>query len=449
MGNRRPRVTGHSASHRRRRRAECCRRVPKVTSRCDRRRCSKAMRTGRNGPPPPTLPTAGSAPAISARSTTSGYVRITGRVRDVINRGGEKIPVAEVEQLLSDHPAVAEVAIVAMPDRRAWANAPARSSCCAATARSTSSACSIISTRARLPSTTGPSVSRSSPSFRARRREKFRSTCCASGQRAAPARARRGEDFVKQLDRAAVDEAAFAALKAEISAYVAGPAERWAERIERERRVPPELWDGSARARLSLARRARRIRRPRPAIRALPRADRALLDVARVDADDRARRQRHLARDGPIRYTTSSAARSCCRRFKVRPQDRLYAYRADRRHGRRLALPASTREGDTYHLSGEKHLITFGTICDYWLLFARLDGTRGAEGTVALLVDRHAPDATVRGDGRVDGRSRHRSRALCVFDRTPVPVANRLGDEGQGLESRSAVSCPQAASRWR
>ena len=33
------------------------------------------------------------------------------------------------------------------------------------------------------------------------------------------------------------------------------------------------------------------------------------------------------------------------------------------------------REGDTYYLSGEKHLITFGTICDYWLLFARLAGS--------------------------------------------------------------------------
>jgi 3-phosphoshikimate 1-carboxyvinyltransferase len=48
----------------------------------------------------------------------SGYIRITGRVRDVINRGGEKIPVAEMEQLLSDHPAIAEIAIVAMPDPR-------------------------------------------------------------------------------------------------------------------------------------------------------------------------------------------------------------------------------------------------------------------------------------------------------------------------------------------
>lgn len=48
----------------------------------------------------------------------AGYVRITGRVKDVINRGGEKIPVAEIEQLLPTHPLVREVAIVAMPDDR-------------------------------------------------------------------------------------------------------------------------------------------------------------------------------------------------------------------------------------------------------------------------------------------------------------------------------------------
>ncbi|MFF4986964.1 3-phosphoshikimate 1-carboxyvinyltransferase [Streptosporangium saharense] len=48
----------------------------------------------------------------------AGFVRITGRVKDVINRGGEKVPVAEIEQLLHTHPAVADVAIVAMPDER-------------------------------------------------------------------------------------------------------------------------------------------------------------------------------------------------------------------------------------------------------------------------------------------------------------------------------------------
>jgi len=48
----------------------------------------------------------------------AGFVRITGRVKDVINRGGEKVPVAEIEQLLHQHPAIREVAVVAMPDPR-------------------------------------------------------------------------------------------------------------------------------------------------------------------------------------------------------------------------------------------------------------------------------------------------------------------------------------------
>ncbi len=48
----------------------------------------------------------------------AGFLHVTGRVKDVINRGGEKIPVAEIEQLLHQHGAVKEVAIVAMPDPR-------------------------------------------------------------------------------------------------------------------------------------------------------------------------------------------------------------------------------------------------------------------------------------------------------------------------------------------
>jgi cyclohexanecarboxylate-CoA ligase len=57
-------------------------------------------------------------PGDLATLDADGYVRITGRVKDVINRGGEKVPVAEIEQLLYEHPAVAEVAIVAMADDR-------------------------------------------------------------------------------------------------------------------------------------------------------------------------------------------------------------------------------------------------------------------------------------------------------------------------------------------
>jgi 3-phosphoshikimate 1-carboxyvinyltransferase len=53
-----------------------------------------------------------------ARIDEHGYLRITGRIKDVINRGGEKIPVKEIEELLYAHPAVRDAAIVAMPDER-------------------------------------------------------------------------------------------------------------------------------------------------------------------------------------------------------------------------------------------------------------------------------------------------------------------------------------------
>jgi cyclohexanecarboxylate-CoA ligase len=53
-----------------------------------------------------------------ARIDERGYVRITGRSKDVIIRGGENIPVVEIEALLYRHPAVAQAAIVAYPDPR-------------------------------------------------------------------------------------------------------------------------------------------------------------------------------------------------------------------------------------------------------------------------------------------------------------------------------------------
>ena len=43
---------------------------------------------------------------------------IEGRVKDLIDRGGEKINAEEVERLIAGHPAVAEIALVGMPDPR-------------------------------------------------------------------------------------------------------------------------------------------------------------------------------------------------------------------------------------------------------------------------------------------------------------------------------------------
>jgi cyclohexanecarboxylate-CoA ligase len=53
-----------------------------------------------------------------ARADADGYIRITGRAKDIVIRGGENIPVVEIEGLLFRHPAVQSVAIVGIPDAR-------------------------------------------------------------------------------------------------------------------------------------------------------------------------------------------------------------------------------------------------------------------------------------------------------------------------------------------
>jgi acyl-CoA synthetase len=47
-----------------------------------------------------------------------GYVTITGRLKDVINRGGEKFSARDIEDLLITHPAVRHAAVVPGPDAR-------------------------------------------------------------------------------------------------------------------------------------------------------------------------------------------------------------------------------------------------------------------------------------------------------------------------------------------
>jgi fatty-acyl-CoA synthase len=47
-----------------------------------------------------------------------GYLRIEGRVKDMIIRGGENIYPREIEDVLFAHPAVAEAAVVGVPDER-------------------------------------------------------------------------------------------------------------------------------------------------------------------------------------------------------------------------------------------------------------------------------------------------------------------------------------------
>ena len=53
-----------------------------------------------------------------ARIDADGYVRITGRLKDLIIRGGVNISPAPIENALADHPGVGAVAVIGHPDER-------------------------------------------------------------------------------------------------------------------------------------------------------------------------------------------------------------------------------------------------------------------------------------------------------------------------------------------
>ena len=220
------------------------------------------------------------------------------------------------------------------------------------------------------------------------------------------------------------------ALEADVRSYVQNEGERWAELIELERRVPLELWDElRERGFLRLAAPVEYGGRGIPFSRYL-----RLLELFSMSHAS-LRMIVHVC-NGIWRPITSHASRQQIERFVlpvVSGEIKVAFTLTEPTAGTGADLRCSVvREGDTYLLSGEKHLITFGTIADYLLCFARVDGTRGAEGTVALMVP-------VKGEG-VDARAmpetmgvRGTDHGHIVFDRAPVPIANRLGDEGQGL----------------
>jgi len=228
-----------------------------------------------------------------------------------------------------------------------------------------------------------------------------------------------------------VDEEAFAALKDEVAAYVAKEGEAWTRRIEDERAVPPELRDElQARGYLSIAAPREYGGRGIPFSRWLELLELFSMSHAAL------RMIVHVA-NGVWRAVDQFATPEQRERFVVPAVDGtgVVAFTlTEPTAGTGADLRCSVRrDGDTYFLSGEKHLITFGLTCDRWLLFARLEGTTGSDGTVALMVDRDSPGVEAVDMGESMG-VRGSDHARLVYRDTPVPVANRLGEEGRGLD---------------
>jgi alkylation response protein AidB-like acyl-CoA dehydrogenase len=221
-----------------------------------------------------------------------------------------------------------------------------------------------------------------------------------------------------------------AELEREIRAYVEDEGERWAQRIEDERQVPMELWDELRdRGYLRLTAPAQYGGRGIALSQYLE-----LLEIFAMSHGS-LRMIVHVS-NGIWRPIAAHASEEQSRRFLlplVAGETKVAFALTEPTAGTGADLRCeAVREGDTYYVSGEKHLITFGSIADYLLLIARVQGSKGAEGTLALMVAPHGEGVQANVMAESLG-VRGTDHAHLVFDRAPVPVANRLGEEGEGL----------------
>jgi alkylation response protein AidB-like acyl-CoA dehydrogenase len=98
------------------------------------------------------------------------------------------------------------------------------------------------------------------------------------------------------------------------------------------------------------------------------------------------------------------------------------------------------REGDVYVLSGEKMWISLADVADTFLIFAKTDpqAEPAYRGISAFLVEREMEGVTT---GDIHGKMgvRAGSTGWISLDEVTVPVANRVGEEGEGF--KIAMTC--------
>jgi acyl-CoA dehydrogenase len=93
----------------------------------------------------------------------------------------------------------------------------------------------------------------------------------------------------------------------------------------------------------------------------------------------------------------------------------------------------AVRDGDVYLLSGTKRYITNADKAHVFTVMARTGDAPGARGVSAFLVPRDLPGVTI-GEPEKKMGQKGAKVADVVFDNTPVPAGNRLGEEGQGFK---------------
>lgn len=93
----------------------------------------------------------------------------------------------------------------------------------------------------------------------------------------------------------------------------------------------------------------------------------------------------------------------------------------------------ATPDGDSFRLTGRKLWITNAAEAGLFLVFANINPEAGYKGITCFVVERGAPGFSL---GKKEDKLGIRASSTCelVFDSTPVPAANILGQPGKGYK---------------
>lgn len=109
------------------------------------------------------------------------------------------------------------------------------------------------------------------------------------------------------------------------------------------------------------------------------------------------------------------------------------------------------KKGDKYIINGQKRWITNGDVADWYLVFAREEGTKGHKGVAAFVIDAKTPGA--RWDALVHKLGQRASHTCdLVFEDCEVPAANLVVGPEHGFKlamatfdsSRPWIACAAA-----
>jgi alkylation response protein AidB-like acyl-CoA dehydrogenase len=99
----------------------------------------------------------------------------------------------------------------------------------------------------------------------------------------------------------------------------------------------------------------------------------------------------------------------------------------------------ASRDGDSYILNGRKLWVTSGPVADFVIVFMVTNPEKRQKGISAFLIDAKNTPGFTRGKKEPKLGIRASATSELIFENCRVPIANRLGEEGDGFKVAMTV----------